>query len=145
VRKKLPFEQVAQFSDDRARVGDLGTGHGDMVAEFEEVAFKLKPMEISMPVRTRFGYHIIQVLEHFSKTDSTDERVHARRHGTGEGYACGRGPAFGRSRSGIRSSPRGPTSPRARGSSRPTPRRAIRGACWEALRCPRCRRISASL
>jgi peptidyl-prolyl cis-trans isomerase SurA len=82
VRKKVPFEQVAQqFSDDpSARVGgDLGTfGHGDMVAEFEDMAFKLKPMEISMPVRTRFGYHIIQVLEHFAKTDSTEERVHAR-------------------------------------------------------------------
>jgi peptidyl-prolyl cis-trans isomerase SurA len=82
VRKKAPFEEVAQrFSDDpSARVGgDLGTfGHGDMVAEFEEVAFKLKPMEISRPVRTRFGYHIIQVLERFAKTDSTDERVHAR-------------------------------------------------------------------
>lgn len=82
VRKKVPFEDVAQrFSDDpSSRVGgDLGTfGRGDMVAEFEEVAFKLKPMEISMPVRTRFGFHIIQVLEHFAKTDSTEERVHAR-------------------------------------------------------------------
>jgi len=82
VRKKVLFESVAQrFSDDpSSRVGgDLGTfGHGDMVAEFEEVAFKLKPMEISKPVRTRFGFHIIQVLEHFAKTDSTEERVHAR-------------------------------------------------------------------
>ena len=82
VRKKVPFEDVAQrFSDDpSSRVGgDLGTfGRGDMVAEFEEVAFKLKPMEISMPVRTRFGFHIIQVMEHFAKTDSTEERVHAR-------------------------------------------------------------------
>ena len=82
VKQKQPFDQVAQqFSDDpSSRVGgDLGTfGRGDMVAEFEDVAFKLKPMEISMPVRTRFGYHIIQVLEHFGKTDSTAERVHAR-------------------------------------------------------------------
>ena len=82
VKKKAPFEEVAQrFSDDpSARVGgDLGTfGHGDMVAEFEEVAFKLKPMEISKPVRTRFGFHIIQVLEYFAKTDTSEERVHAR-------------------------------------------------------------------
>src|SRR5262245_10117089 len=82
VKKKAPFEDVAQrFSDDpSSRVGgDLGAfGRGDMVAEFEDVAFKLKPMEISKPVRTRFGYHIIQVLEHFAKTDSTEERVHAR-------------------------------------------------------------------
>jgi len=76
------FETVArQFSDDpSAKVGgDLGTfGRGDMVPEFETVAFSLKPMEISSPIRTRFGYHIIQVLEHIPATDSTEEQVHAR-------------------------------------------------------------------
>jgi peptidyl-prolyl cis-trans isomerase SurA len=74
-------EMAARLSDDPSgqRGGDLGTfGRGDMVPEFEEVAFKLKPMEISPPVRTRFGFHVIQVLEHFPKTDSTEERVHAR-------------------------------------------------------------------
>jgi len=72
---------AARFSDDPSgrRGGDLGTfGHGDMVPEFEDVAFRLKPMEISTPVRTRFGFHVIQVLEHYAKTDSTEERVHAR-------------------------------------------------------------------
>lgn len=72
---------AALLSDDPSgrRGGDLGTfGKGDMVPEFEEVAFRLKPMEISSPVRTRFGYHVIQVLEHFPATDSTEERVHAR-------------------------------------------------------------------
>lgn len=80
--KGRPFDQVArQFSDDPSgRVGgDLDTfGRGVMVAEFETVAFSLKPMEISQPVRTRFGYHIIQVLEHYAATDSTEERIHAR-------------------------------------------------------------------
>ena len=72
---------AAKFSDDPSgrRGGDLGTfSRGEMVAEFEAVAFGLKPMEISAPVRTRFGYHVIQVLEHFPRTDSTEERVHAR-------------------------------------------------------------------
>lgn len=82
VAKGQPFERVAaQHSDDpSARVGgDLGTfGRGDMVNEFETVAFALKPMEISQPVRTRFGYHVIQVLEHMAKTDTTEERIHAR-------------------------------------------------------------------
>jgi peptidyl-prolyl cis-trans isomerase SurA len=82
VAKGQPFDRIAQqHSDDpSARAGgDLGTFEaGDMVAEFEKVAFALKPMEISQPVRTRFGFHIIQVLEHFAKTDSTQERIHAR-------------------------------------------------------------------
>jgi peptidyl-prolyl cis-trans isomerase SurA len=82
VAKGQPFERVAQqHSDDpSARVGgDLGTfERGDMVAEFENVAFALKPMEISQPVRSRFGYHVIQVLQHHAKTDTTAERIHAR-------------------------------------------------------------------
>ncbi|HYR69504.1 MAG TPA: peptidylprolyl isomerase, partial [Candidatus Dormibacteraeota bacterium] len=80
--KGRAFDEVArQFSDDpSARSGgDLGTFvRGAMVPEFEQVAFSLKPMEISPPIRTRYGYHIIQVLEHLAATDSSDERVHAR-------------------------------------------------------------------
>ncbi len=74
-------DMAAKVSDDPSgrRGGDLGTfGRGEMVAEFESVAFALKPMELSPPVRTRFGYHLIQVLEHYPKTDSTEERIHAR-------------------------------------------------------------------
>ena len=80
--KGATFEDLAQrFSDDPSgrRGGDLGTfGRGDMVREFEDVAFGLKPMEVSPLVRTRFGYHIIQTLEHTAATDSIPEHVHAR-------------------------------------------------------------------
>lgn len=44
--------------------GELGFfGRGRMVPEFEEAAFSLKINEISEPVKSQFGYHIIQVEE----------------------------------------------------------------------------------
>jgi peptidyl-prolyl cis-trans isomerase SurA len=44
--------------------GDMGwVGRGALVPEFEAMAFKLKPNEISMPVETEYGFHVIQLLE----------------------------------------------------------------------------------
>ncbi len=41
--------------------GDLGEfGKGRMVADFEEAAFKLDVDQVSEPVKTKFGYHLIQ-------------------------------------------------------------------------------------
>jgi peptidyl-prolyl cis-trans isomerase C len=73
LRKKIiagaKFEDVAKAeSDDTgsgANGGDLGTfGHGQMVPEFEKAAFETKVGEITEPVRTQFGYHIIRVEKH---------------------------------------------------------------------------------
>ncbi|MBF0294688.1 MAG: peptidylprolyl isomerase [Magnetococcales bacterium] len=62
-----PFAQMARkySQDETAREGgDLKWfGPGLMVAPFEEVAFRLKPNEVSDPVRTPFGWHLILVEE----------------------------------------------------------------------------------
>lgn len=58
---------ATEYSTDTAtseQGGDLGLfAKGDMVAEFEEVAFSLEAGSISAPVKTEYGYHIIKVVE----------------------------------------------------------------------------------
>jgi peptidyl-prolyl cis-trans isomerase SurA len=58
-----------------AKGGDLGwLSPGDTVAEFEEAMAKLAPNQISPPVRTSFGWHLIEVLER-RKQDVTVDRA----------------------------------------------------------------------
>ena len=57
-------EENSQDPGSAANGGNLDWfGKGQMVAEFEEVAFSLAKDEISAPVKTDYGYHIIQVLD----------------------------------------------------------------------------------
>jgi parvulin-like peptidyl-prolyl isomerase len=69
IRKKIEagadFATVARAeSDDTTsgeQGGDLGFfGRNQMVPPFEEAAFAMKPGELSQPVKTPFGYHIIK-------------------------------------------------------------------------------------
>ncbi|GAB4254107.1 MAG: peptidylprolyl isomerase [Thermoleophilia bacterium] len=59
--------KAKEVSDDpgtKPQGGDLGVvQRGAMVPEFDKVLFSLKKGEISQPVKTQYGYHIIQVLD----------------------------------------------------------------------------------
>lgn len=58
-------QKVSKDTGTKATGGDLGWfGRGKMVKEFETVAFSLKVGEISQPIKSDYGYHIIQVLGH---------------------------------------------------------------------------------
>ncbi len=58
--------------------GDLGEfGHGQMVPEFDKAAFALKVGEISEPVKTSFGYHLIMTTDKKAAAEGKDETVKA--------------------------------------------------------------------
>lgn len=64
IRAGENFEQLARLhSDDPSREngGDLGwSRRSEWVREFSNVAFSLRPGQVSFPVRTQFGYHLIK-------------------------------------------------------------------------------------
>jgi len=77
LRKKLEggadFAALATAESDDvgsgAKGGDLGSfAHHQMVPAFDEVVFKMKPGELSEPVKTQFGYHLIKLESIQSKT-----------------------------------------------------------------------------
>jgi peptidyl-prolyl cis-trans isomerase C len=80
IKKGTDFAELAkQKSKDpgaAAEGGDLGYfGKAQMVPEFAEVAFKLNKGEVSDPVKTQFGWHIIKVEDKRNKPVPTFENV----------------------------------------------------------------------
>lgn len=71
------FAQIAKLNSEdpsASRGGDLGwISPGDTVPEFEKAMAALRPHEVSAPVRTPFGWHLIEVLER-RKQDVTAEK-----------------------------------------------------------------------
>jgi len=68
IRAGADFGQLAQKNSEdpgsAAKGGDLGwVVRGQMVKNFEDTVFSLKPKEISNVITTEYGFHIIQVME----------------------------------------------------------------------------------
>ena len=96
IQKGAKFEDVAKResndSASAAQGGSLGWGkHGRFVPQFESAAWALKPGEVSGPVLTPFGYHLIKMDQHqgdsalfshillrIQQSDSTAARLNAR-------------------------------------------------------------------
>jgi peptidyl-prolyl cis-trans isomerase C len=76
----MSFEEAAsQHSScpSKQAGGALGEfGRGQMVQEFEDVAFSMQKGEISAPIKTQFGYHIIKVTDHTPKRNASLEEVY---------------------------------------------------------------------
>ena len=58
-----------------AKGGDLGEfTHGQMVKEFDEVAFKLPVNTVSDPVKTQFGYHLVMVTKKIPAVEAKGDK-----------------------------------------------------------------------
>jgi peptidyl-prolyl cis-trans isomerase SurA len=89
------FEELAKLNSEdttSAKGGDLGwLNPGDTVPEFDEAMKRLEPNQLSDPVRTPFGWHLIEVLERrkqdiSSARERTDAQVAIRQRKADEAF-----------------------------------------------------------
>ncbi len=86
LQKGVPFDTlVARYSEDKLSIADHGVlpvfGAGRMVPAFENAAFALKkPGDVSPPVKTDYGYHIIRLISRapLKPFDSLQDRIKQR-------------------------------------------------------------------
>ena len=83
LKKGEDFDKLAkELTEDpsgKANGGDLGYFTKDqMVPEFSEIAFKLDKGQISEPVKTQFGWHVIKVEDKRAKPPPKFEEVKAQ-------------------------------------------------------------------
>jgi peptidyl-prolyl cis-trans isomerase D len=83
VRSGGDFAALAKkYSEDegsKANGGDLDYfGRGRMVPEFENVAFTLQPGQVSDPVKSQFGFHIIKVIDKRAASTTPLDQVRAQ-------------------------------------------------------------------
>ena len=81
------FAEAAKANSDcpsKEKGGDLGEfTHGQMVPEFDKVAFELEPFKLSEPFKTQFGWHIVMTtkkipaVEAKGDTPASPEKVQA--------------------------------------------------------------------
>lgn len=80
IENGLDFSEAARkysTCPSKQQGGDLGSfSKGRMVPEFEEAAFNLKIGELSEPIKTQFGYHLIMVDEILPSHEKTLEEVY---------------------------------------------------------------------
>ncbi len=79
INNEITFEDAAKAHSkcpSKEKGGNLGSfPKGQMVPEYEAVAFSMKKDDISEPVKTQFGYHIIRLNEKKDATEAKFEDV----------------------------------------------------------------------
>ena len=83
IAKGADFAETAKGMSEDASAnngGDLGwLSPGDTVPEFERAMEALMPGQMSQPVQTQFGWHLIQVMERRTQDVSLDRHRHSAR------------------------------------------------------------------